>query len=190
MECASLVEKIIARVHLWATRNISLVGRTRLINSVIFGMFSYWASIFLLLNKTKLIWARPNIPKHAFISGVLIQHGLPTKQRLSKYLPSTDNPCVLGSAEEEEEAHIFYTCSYAKTIWDELRKWWQYIPAVQNSIQLMREPERSKGSRTKSKSLVPLSQQTSTTFGVQETTLYSRSSISQQHNQYISSKIK
>ena len=41
VECASLVEKIIARVHLWATRNISFAGRARLINSVIFGMYTY-----------------------------------------------------------------------------------------------------------------------------------------------------
>jgi len=51
IECASLVEKIIARVHLWATRNISFLGRARLINSVIFGMYSYEASIFLLPNE-------------------------------------------------------------------------------------------------------------------------------------------
>ena len=51
IECASLVEKIIARVHLWATRNISFAGRARLINSVIFGMFFYWSSIVLLPNE-------------------------------------------------------------------------------------------------------------------------------------------
>ncbi|KAJ8420694.1 hypothetical protein Cgig2_021608 [Carnegiea gigantea] len=51
IECTSLVEKIIARVHLWTTRNISFVGRARLISHVIFGMFSYWASIFLLPNE-------------------------------------------------------------------------------------------------------------------------------------------
>ncbi|KAJ8436136.1 hypothetical protein Cgig2_033631 [Carnegiea gigantea] len=51
IEYASLVEKIIARVHLWATRNISFIRRARLINNVIFRMFSYWASIFLLPNE-------------------------------------------------------------------------------------------------------------------------------------------
>ena len=37
-----------ARVQIWATRNISFAGRARLINSVVFGMYSYWAPIFLL----------------------------------------------------------------------------------------------------------------------------------------------
>ena len=51
IECARLVEKIVARVQLWATRNISFVGRVRLINGVIFGMSTYWFSIFLLPNE-------------------------------------------------------------------------------------------------------------------------------------------
>ena len=68
--------------------------------------------------RTKLIWARPNIRRHAFIYWVLIQHRLATKQRLSKYLP---------------KAHLFYTHNYAKIIWNEIRNWWQYTPAVHNS---------------------------------------------------------
>ena len=47
-ECTSLVEKIMAKVHIWTSRNISFARRARLINSVIFGMYTYWASIFLL----------------------------------------------------------------------------------------------------------------------------------------------
>ncbi|KAJ8425482.1 hypothetical protein Cgig2_023898 [Carnegiea gigantea] len=171
IECASLVEKIIARVHLWAARNISFVGRVRLINSTIFGMYSYWASIFRLPNKVtekiikicrNYLWSETgDYKKVPYISGhhtclpkshggigikdfaawnkatiakltwavarkkeVVIQHSLPTKQRLSKHLPPLDNLCVLCSAEEEEEAHLFYNCSYAKIIWNELRKWW------------------------------------------------------------------
>ena len=42
VQCASLVDKIIVRAHLWATRNIFYAGRARLINSVIFGMYTYW----------------------------------------------------------------------------------------------------------------------------------------------------
>ena len=48
LECSTLVEKITARVHIWATRNLSFAGRAMLINGVIFGMFNYWASMFLL----------------------------------------------------------------------------------------------------------------------------------------------
>jgi len=36
------------RVQLWATKRISFAGRAQLINSALFGIVSYWASIFLL----------------------------------------------------------------------------------------------------------------------------------------------
>ena len=41
-ECSELVEKIQAKVRIWATRSLSFVGRVRLINSVIFGVYAYW----------------------------------------------------------------------------------------------------------------------------------------------------
>ncbi|KAJ8422997.1 hypothetical protein Cgig2_018726 [Carnegiea gigantea] len=91
------------------------------------------------------VQARPNVPRNAFISWVLIHHRLPTKQRLAKFQPQTDNLYVLRSTEEEEEAHLFRTYNYAKTIWNELRKWWRYTPDVQNSSQLLRDLKHSKG---------------------------------------------
>ena len=50
-ECSGLVEKIMKKMQYWATRNISFAGRAMLINSVVFGMFNYWASIFILPNE-------------------------------------------------------------------------------------------------------------------------------------------
>ncbi|KAJ8419494.1 hypothetical protein Cgig2_018751 [Carnegiea gigantea] len=41
-ECAHLVDKLTAKVHQWAIRNISYAGRLALINSILFGMFNYW----------------------------------------------------------------------------------------------------------------------------------------------------
>ena len=51
IDCNALVEMITARVHTWATRNISYAGRLVLINSVLFGTFSFWGSVFLLPNE-------------------------------------------------------------------------------------------------------------------------------------------
>ena len=48
VECNTLVDKIKAKVHILATGNLSFAGRAKLINSVIFEMFNYWVSIFLL----------------------------------------------------------------------------------------------------------------------------------------------
>ncbi|KAJ8423642.1 hypothetical protein Cgig2_006673 [Carnegiea gigantea] len=48
LECRPLIEKKTAKINLWSTRNISFAGRAVLMNTVIFGMFNYWASIFIL----------------------------------------------------------------------------------------------------------------------------------------------
>ena len=48
MECRTLVEKIVGKIRLWATNNISFASKAQLLNSVIFGMFNYWATIFVL----------------------------------------------------------------------------------------------------------------------------------------------
>jgi len=48
IKCRGLADEILAKVHLWATKSLSFAGRARLISSVVFGMFNYWASIFLL----------------------------------------------------------------------------------------------------------------------------------------------
>jgi len=52
-ECSSLVEKILAIVPICTTRNISFLGRVRLINSAVFGMFNYWLPSFCYLMKSQ-----------------------------------------------------------------------------------------------------------------------------------------
>ena len=47
-ECRLFLEKIIAKIRVWASRHISYVGRLVLINTVLFGLFSFWARIFIL----------------------------------------------------------------------------------------------------------------------------------------------
>ncbi|KAJ8424186.1 hypothetical protein Cgig2_033664 [Carnegiea gigantea] len=48
VECRSLVEKITAKMKIWASRSLLNAGKVVLINSVVFGMFNYRASIFML----------------------------------------------------------------------------------------------------------------------------------------------
>ena len=48
VECRTLVEKITARIKTWASRHISYAGRLVLVNSVLFGIFNFWAQVFIL----------------------------------------------------------------------------------------------------------------------------------------------
>ena len=48
VECRLLVEKITTRIKSWTLRNISYAGRVILMNTVLFGIFTFWARIFIL----------------------------------------------------------------------------------------------------------------------------------------------
>ncbi|KAJ8436728.1 hypothetical protein Cgig2_027399 [Carnegiea gigantea] len=48
LECRALVEKILGRVRLWSTKIISFSCSPQLLNSVAFGMYNYWATIFIV----------------------------------------------------------------------------------------------------------------------------------------------
>ena len=48
LECRTLAEKIMGKVKIWSIRSLSFAGWAQLINSVVFRMFNYWTSIFIL----------------------------------------------------------------------------------------------------------------------------------------------
>ena len=50
-DCKPLIEKITERIKCWTTRFLSYAGRLQLVKSVLFGMQTYWAQIFLLPKK-------------------------------------------------------------------------------------------------------------------------------------------
>jgi len=50
VECSNLLEKILMKVRIWTTKHLFFAGRALLINTTVFGMINYWASIFILPN--------------------------------------------------------------------------------------------------------------------------------------------
>ena len=48
VDCKGLVDRITAKVRHWTCRTLSFAGRVQLINSVLFSIQVYWASLFLL----------------------------------------------------------------------------------------------------------------------------------------------
>jgi len=49
-----LLDKILSRFSSWTVRHLSFAGRLQLIQSVIYSIISFWASIFLLPNQCLL----------------------------------------------------------------------------------------------------------------------------------------
>jgi len=48
IDCEMLVQKMIMKVKVWGTRNLSYAGRVQLVNSVLLHMNTYWLSMFVL----------------------------------------------------------------------------------------------------------------------------------------------
>ncbi|XP_019267399.1 PREDICTED: uncharacterized protein LOC109244718 [Nicotiana attenuata] len=73
-----LIEKIVARTTSWTAKKLSYAGRSQLISSVLFGVQSYWAQLFILPTKVmksvksfcrSYLWTGNNvITKKALIS--------------------------------------------------------------------------------------------------------------------------
>ena len=51
MDCSLLVDKITKKIAIWATKTKSYAGRVALINGLLMGIYSFWATIFILPKK-------------------------------------------------------------------------------------------------------------------------------------------
>ncbi|VFQ86129.1 unnamed protein product [Cuscuta campestris] len=50
-DCDVLVDKLTKQITSWTTKNLSYAGRAKLINTVLYGIISFWSRIFLIPNK-------------------------------------------------------------------------------------------------------------------------------------------
>lgn len=50
-ECRPLVDRVVARIKSWSNKKLSYAGRVQMIKSVLFGIQTYWAQIFILPKK-------------------------------------------------------------------------------------------------------------------------------------------
>ncbi|KAJ8427302.1 hypothetical protein Cgig2_002214 [Carnegiea gigantea] len=135
VECASLVEKIMSRVQIWATRNISFAGRARFINSVIFRMYSYWASIFLL--STEVTKKITQICRNYLWTGVKSTIYILTPNLLAKITRGNRHKgsCCLEQS-HSSQAHLGRSTKkevpWVKWVHERYLKnklWWDYTPS-------------------------------------------------------------
>ena len=95
----------------------------------------------------RVIWGRMNVPSHSFISWIFVQHRLPTKKRLARFREQQLTTCSMCNLAEEDDTHLFFTCSYARMVWEGIGKWWQYLPSATSTDQLLDKMKHARGSR-------------------------------------------
>ena len=72
-----------------------------------------------------MVWTRLSLPKHAFITRIIVNHRLPTKKRVQKFI-QIDPFCEL--------CKVFFQGPYTMQIWDCISQW---LPAINphNSLE-------------------------------------------------------
>ncbi|KAJ8423588.1 hypothetical protein Cgig2_009242 [Carnegiea gigantea] len=111
------VKEIMGKMRQWSTRNLSFAGRALLINTVVFGMYGFWASIFILPQE---VITRINQLCRNFLWGGTADYKRPP-------LISSDIVCTpkkYGGLEAEDADHLLFQCTWAKEMWQAIKNWW------------------------------------------------------------------
>lgn len=82
-----------------------------------------WTSLFPvseLVSWHKLVWFKDKIPKHAFISWLIMRERLTTRDRLLSWGLDVPNQCLLCGNFPESQSHLFFICPFSAEVWTSL----------------------------------------------------------------------
>lgn len=68
-----------------------------------------------------IVWHKGSVPRWAFILWVAIWGRLATRDRLRTWGVTLDSGCVLCDGGIESHNHLFFDCSYALQVWNEVK---------------------------------------------------------------------
>ena len=67
-----------------------------------------------------MVWSSLNVPKHFFISWMVILNRLPTRDRMREWEIVIEGRCELCHNKMESRNHIFFGCSFSQAVWREV----------------------------------------------------------------------
>ncbi|CAL1383523.1 unnamed protein product [Linum trigynum] len=72
-----------------------------------------------------LVWKGPLIPKNSLITWLVIQDRITTLDKVKKWNPDVLDICPLCHSDPETRDHLFFSCSYVRTVWSIVFDPWQ-----------------------------------------------------------------
>nr|GFA58358.1 hypothetical protein [Tanacetum cinerariifolium] len=69
----------------------------------------------------KLVWFSQNIPRHAFMLWLAVNHRLKTLDRINVWQKNVVNKCSLCEVGSESHNHLFFECSYSLEVWQQFK---------------------------------------------------------------------
>ncbi|XP_023644313.1 uncharacterized protein LOC111832177 [Capsella rubella] len=68
----------------------------------------------------EVVWFSGSIPKHSFLTWLLVQNRCPTRDRILGWGLQTDPLCLLCGSSPESRDHIWFDCGFAWSIWENI----------------------------------------------------------------------
>ncbi|XP_021852418.2 uncharacterized protein [Spinacia oleracea] len=94
----------------------------------------------------KMVWNRPNVPKHRFICWLAVPSKLQTTEKLAKIGISQPASCLICGLGDETHQHLFFQCQYSRQIILAVHQWIGFS-IHGNLVQLLRKAGQSRASR-------------------------------------------
>lgn len=68
------------------------------------------------------VWFSGGIPKHKFLTWLMVLNRSPTRDRLLQWGLQTDPSCLLCNFFPESRSHLFFECRFSWAVWENLSK--------------------------------------------------------------------
>ncbi|XP_056857638.1 uncharacterized protein LOC130506964, partial [Raphanus sativus] len=68
----------------------------------------------------KIVWVSYGIPRHSFLTWLVLLDRCPTKDRLIRWGMNVTPLCLLCNSSHENRNHLFFDCVYSATIWRQI----------------------------------------------------------------------
>ncbi|KAL2937897.1 Phosphatidylinositol 4-kinase PIK1alpha [Bienertia sinuspersici] len=71
----------------------------------------------------KVVWCNAAVPKHQFITWLMVRQRLLTKDRLVRMGLSTEDNCCLYSRGVDSHSHLFFESDFSRNCWKQILDW-------------------------------------------------------------------
>ncbi|XP_013615239.1 PREDICTED: uncharacterized protein LOC106321526 [Brassica oleracea var. oleracea] len=78
---------------------------------------------------SKIVWSSRGIPRHNFLTWLLVLNRCPTKDRMLNWGLQTDPACMLCNASAESRDHLFFQFPYSWNLWTALAERAHWSPS-------------------------------------------------------------
>lgn len=68
----------------------------------------------------KVVWFKKRIPRHAFITWLVMKERMVTRDRLLSWGLDVSPTCLLCGVSNESSAHLFFECEFSRSVWSSL----------------------------------------------------------------------